>query len=38
MMRCRKEIDPKRLDAEPAAKTCIDCLSLKEQGFVAPTM
>jgi DnaK suppressor protein len=37
-MRCRKEIDPKRLDAEPAAMTCIDCLSLKEQGFVAPTM
>lgn len=37
-MRCRKDIDPKRLDAEPAALTCIDCLSLKEQGFVAPTM
>ncbi|MGE0127384.1 MAG: TraR/DksA family transcriptional regulator [Blastocatellales bacterium] len=37
-VKCRKEIDPKRLDAEPAAMTCMDCLPAKEQSFSAPTM
>ena len=37
-VKCRKEIDPKRLDAEPTAMTCMDCLPAKEQSFSAPTM
>jgi DnaK suppressor protein len=37
-VKCGKEIDPKRLDAEPTAMTCIDCLPAKEQGFNTPTM
>ncbi len=37
-VKCKKEIDPKRLDAEPAAMTCMDCLPAKEQTFSAPTM
>jgi len=37
-IKCRKEIDPKRLDAEPTAMTCMDCLPAKEQSFNAPTM
>jgi DnaK suppressor protein len=36
--RCGKEIDLKRLDAEPAAMTCIDCLPAKEQSFSAHKM
>ncbi|MCI0390416.1 MAG: TraR/DksA C4-type zinc finger protein [Acidobacteria bacterium] len=36
--KCGKEIDPRRLDAEPAAMTCMDCLSVKEQSFSAPKM
>ena len=36
--KCGKEIDSKRLDAEPAAMTCMDCLSVKEQSFSAPKM
>ncbi len=37
-VKCRREIDPKRLDAEPGALTCMDCLSAREQNFTAPTM
>jgi len=37
-VKCGKEIDPKRLDAEPMAMTCMDCLPAKEQSFSAPTM
>lgn len=37
-VKCKKDIDPKRLDAEPAAMTCMDCLPAKEQSFSAPTM
>jgi len=37
-VKCGKEIDPRRLDAEPAAMTCMDCLSAKEQSFSAPKM
>ncbi len=36
--KCGHEIDPRRLDAEPAAMTCMDCLPAKEQSFSAPTM
>lgn len=36
--KCGKEIDPKRLDAEPTAITCMDCLPAREQTFSAPTM
>jgi len=37
-VKCNKEIDPRRLDAEPTAITCMDCLPAKEQTFSAPTM
>ncbi|MGH9766448.1 MAG: TraR/DksA family transcriptional regulator [Blastocatellia bacterium] len=37
-VKCGKEIDPRRLDAEPTAMTCMDCLPAKEQSFSAPTM
>ncbi len=37
-LKCGKEIDPKRLDAEPAAISCMDCLTLKERSFNPPTM
>jgi len=37
-VRCGKEIDSKRLDAEPTAMTCMACLPAKEQSFSAPTM
>jgi DnaK suppressor protein len=37
-VRCGKEIPRKRLDADPAALTCLDCLSAEEQNFKAPTM
>jgi DnaK suppressor protein len=36
--KCGKEINSKRLEAEPAAMTCMDCLSAKEQSFSAPKM
>jgi RNA polymerase-binding transcription factor DksA len=35
---CGKPIDPRRLDVEPEAITCMDCLSAKELEFTAPTM
>jgi DnaK suppressor protein len=34
---CGKQIDPRRLDAEPAAITCIECAS-KESISETPTM
>jgi DnaK suppressor protein len=37
-VKCRKEIDPRRLDAEPTALTCMDCLPAAQQGFSAPTL
>lgn len=37
-VKCGKEIDPKRLDAEPTALTCVDCLPSGEDGGAAPTM
>jgi DnaK suppressor protein len=37
-LKCGKEIDPARLDAEPTTMTCMDCLSAEERGFTAPTM
>jgi RNA polymerase-binding transcription factor DksA len=36
--KCGKEIDPRRLDAEPAALTCMDCLPAEEANFEAPEM
>lgn len=35
---CGKEIDPRRLDAEPAALTCMDCVPADEANFEAPGM
>ena len=37
-IRCGKPIDPRRLDADPAAMTCMDCLSAEEENFEAATM
>ena len=37
-IRCGKPIDPRRLDADPAAITCMDCLSAEEQNFESATM
>src|SRR5215813_8655427 len=37
-VRCGKEIDQRRLDAEPAALTCMECLPAREQAFSAPKM
>jgi len=37
-IKCGKQIDPKRLDAEPTALTCMDCLSAEEKNFTAPTL
>ena len=37
-IRCGKEIAERRLEAEPTALTCIDCQSIAEQEFSAPTM
>lgn len=37
-VKCKKEIDPRRLDAEPTALTCMDCLSVGEEDFTAPTL
>lgn len=36
--KCGKEIDPRRLDAEPAAITCMDCQTAEEKNFEAPTL
>ena len=36
--KCGKEIDPRRLDAEPTAITCMDCLPAEEKNFDAPTL
>jgi RNA polymerase-binding transcription factor DksA len=35
---CGKPIAPRRLDVEPEAVTCMDCLSAKELNFTAPMM
>ncbi|HWQ34171.1 MAG TPA: TraR/DksA C4-type zinc finger protein [Blastocatellia bacterium] len=37
-VRCGKQIDPKRLDAEPTAITCMQCLPAEQENFEAPTM
>ena len=37
-IRCGKPIDPRRLDAEPTAITCMDCLSAEERDFKSATM
>jgi DnaK suppressor protein len=37
-VKCGKEIDPNRLDADPAALTCMDCLPAEDENFTAPTM
>ena len=37
-IKCGKPIDPRRLDAEPAAMTCMDCLPAEEANFAAPTL
>jgi DnaK suppressor protein len=37
-IRCGKPIDPRRLDAEPMAITCMDCLSAEEENFETATM
>ena len=37
-IRCGKPIDPRRLDADPAAMTCMDCLSAEEQNFKSATL
>jgi RNA polymerase-binding protein DksA len=36
-IKCGKEIDPRRLDAEPMAMTCIECAE-KESNIETPTM
>jgi DnaK suppressor protein len=37
-VRCDKPIDPRRLDADPAAMTCMNCLSAEEKNFQSATM
>jgi len=37
-IRCDQPIDPRRLEADPAAMTCMNCLSAEEQNFEAATM
>ena len=37
-IRCGKPIDPRRLDADPAAMTCMDCLTAEEKDFKSATM
>jgi DnaK suppressor protein len=37
-IRCGKPIDPHRLDADPAAMTCMDCLSAEEKNFKSATL
>ncbi len=32
-IKCGKQISPERLDAEPEAVTCMDCLTEKEKSF-----
>jgi RNA polymerase-binding transcription factor DksA len=35
---CGKQIDPRRLDAEPSALTCMECLPEEEANFTAPQL
>ena len=35
---CGEQIDPRRLDAEPTATTCMNCLTAEEENFNAPTL
>ena len=35
---CEKAIDPRRLDADPAVLTCIECASAEGAGFRTPTL
>lgn len=37
-IRCDKPISPRRLEADPAAQTCMDCLSAEEKNFETATM
>jgi DnaK suppressor protein len=37
-VRCGKPIDPRRLDADPAAMTCMECLSAEEKNFKSSTL
>jgi len=37
-VRCNQPIDPRRLEADPAAMTCMNCLSAEEQNFETATM
>jgi DnaK suppressor protein len=37
-IKCDKPIDPRRLDAEPTALTCIECLPEEEANFAAPKL
>lgn len=37
-IRCGKPIDPRRLDAEPMAITCMNCLSAEEANFETATL
>ncbi|HEY9232288.1 MAG TPA: TraR/DksA C4-type zinc finger protein [Blastocatellia bacterium] len=37
-IRCNQPIDPRRLEADPAAMTCMNCLSAEEQNFETATM
>jgi DnaK suppressor protein len=37
-IRCGKPIDPRRLDVEPSATACMDCLSAEEENFETATM
>ncbi|HKQ05019.1 MAG TPA: TraR/DksA C4-type zinc finger protein [Blastocatellia bacterium] len=37
-VRCNQPIDPRRLEADPAAMTCMSCLSAEEQNFETATM
>ena len=36
--KCGKPINPRRLDAEPQAITCMDCLPAVERNFAVPKM
>ena len=36
--KCGKPIDPRRLEAEPEATTCMDCLPAMERNFATPKM
>ncbi len=37
-IKCGKQIDKRRLDAEPAALTCLECLPEDERDFQPPEM